>query len=88
MEAVTYSSFRKDLRKYLDRTRDDAEPLLVTSKDPDSNVVVINASDYNNLLENLHIYSNPYLLEKIHRGIDQVNNGQAQVHDLIGEDVD
>ena len=34
MEAVAYSTFRKDLRAYLDKTRDDATPLLVTSKSP------------------------------------------------------
>lgn len=83
MEAIAYSTFRKDLRKYLDKTRDNAEPILVTSKDSESNVVVINAQDYNNLIENLHIYSNPYLLDKIHRGIKQVENSQAEVHDLI-----
>lgn len=43
MEAVAYSTFRKDLRAYLDKTRDDAAPLLVTSKDPSANVVVMNA---------------------------------------------
>lgn len=37
MEAVAYSTFRKDLRAYLDKTRDDAAPLLVTSKDPSAN---------------------------------------------------
>ena len=46
MEAVAYSTFRKDLRAYLDKTRDDATPLLVTSKDPSANVVVMNAMDY------------------------------------------
>lgn len=83
MEAVTYSTFRKDLRKYLDSTRDNAEPILVTSQDSESNVVVINAKDYDSLLENLRIYSNPYLLDKIQRGINQVNSAQAKVHDLI-----
>ncbi len=42
MEAVTYSAFRQDLRKYLDKTRDDAIPIIVTSKDPSANVVVLN----------------------------------------------
>lgn len=44
MEAVAYSTFRKDLRAYLDKTRD-AALLLVASKEPSANVVVMNAMD-------------------------------------------
>ena len=63
MEAVNYSTFRANLRTYLDKTRDDAEPILVTSNDPDSNVVVINIRDYENLVENDYIKSNISLRE-------------------------
>ena len=69
MEAVAYSTFRKDLRAYLDKTRDDATPLLVTSKDPSANVVVMNAMDYDNLIENLEVQSNARLMSKIERGM-------------------
>ena len=71
MEAVAYSTFRKDLRAYLDKTRDDATPLLVTSKDPSANVVVMNAMDYDNLIENLEVQSNARLMGKIERGMKQ-----------------
>ena len=71
MEAVAYSTFRKDLRAYLDKTRDDATPLLVTSKDPSANVVVMNAMDYDNLIENLEVQSNARLMSKIERGMKQ-----------------
>lgn len=39
MEAITYSTFRKDIRRYLDKIRDNSEPILVTFKDTNSNVV-------------------------------------------------
>ena len=83
MQAVTYTTFRKDLRKYLDKTRDDAAPLLVTSKDPSANVVVMNSMDYDNLMENIAVKSNPYLMEKIAHGMDQIANHRGQIHDLI-----
>lgn len=86
MEAVTYSTFRKDLRSYLDKTMEDAEPLLVTSKNPDANVVVINARDYDNLMENLSILSNPYLMDKIRRGRGQFEHGDVVVHELVDDD--
>lgn len=88
MEAVAYSTFRKDLRHYLDKARDDAEPVLVTSKDPSANVVVMNARDYDNLVENLRIRSNPYLMDKLVRGREQAASGKAAIHELAEPDHD
>lgn len=86
MEAVTYSTFRGNLRSYLDKTMEDAEPLLVTSKNPEANVVVINARDYDNLIENLSILSNGYLMDKIRRGKEQFERGDVVVHELVDDD--
>lgn len=83
MEAVAYSTFRANLRSYIDKVRDDAEPVLVTSKDPDSNVIVLNVREYENMCENLYIQSNEYLREKIKRGMEQCRRGECQVHELI-----
>lgn len=86
MEAVTYSTFRKDLRSYLDRTMEDAEPLLVTSRNPEANVVVINARDYDNLMENLYVMSDARLMEKIRRGRKQLERGEVIAHELLDDD--
>lgn len=86
MEAVSFSAFRKNLRSYLDKTRDDAEPIIVTSKDPSANVVVMNVSDYDNLVENYSIQSNPELMAKLRRGIDAAKEGRLQAHDLLEDD--
>ena len=88
MEAVSYSAFRRDLRTYLDKTRDDAEPVMVTSKDPDTNVVVMNARDYDNLIENLYIAQNRYLSEKLMRSREQFAHGDVSVHELIDDGQD
>ena len=83
MEAVAYSTFRNNLRHYLDKTRDDAERIMVTSKDPSANVVVLNAEDYENLMENLRIMSNPYLMDKIQKSREQFAQDEVIVRDLI-----
>lgn len=83
MEAVAYSTFRNNLRSYLDKTFDDAEPILVTSKNPDTNVVVINAREYDNLMENIRIQSNPYLTDKIEQGLADIASGSFSEHDLM-----
>ena len=86
MEAVSFSAFRKNLRAYLDKTRDDAEPIIVTSKDPSANVVVMNAADYDNLVENYYIQSNPKLMDKLRRGMRAAQEGKLQAHELFDDD--
>lgn len=88
MEAVSYSTFRGNLRHYIDKTRDDAEAILVTSRDPSSNVVVLNVRDYDNLLENDYIRRNDYLYEKILRGMQASRRGDVSAHPLIEDCVD
>ena len=87
MEAVAYSAFRNNLRSYMDKARDDAEPILVTAKEPSANVVVLNVRDYENLIENARIMSNPYLMDKLRRGRAQARSGAASAHELV-EDSD
>lgn len=83
MRTVTYSSFRKDLKSELRRCRDDAEALLVTNQDDSENVVVMNARDYDALMETIRIYENPYLYDKVLRGLNQLKEGTASERQLI-----
>lgn len=85
MDAVTYSTFRNNLRFYLDKVRADCEPLIVTSSDPDSNAIVINQKDYDNLMENLYIQSNPYLMDKLRKGDEQIRNSSLAARELIDD---
>ena len=85
MEAVTYSAFRNNLRSYMDRARDSAEALLVTSSDPTSNVVVMSSRDYDSLMETVRIYENPYLRDKIVRGMEQARAGKTPTHELTDD---
>lgn len=81
--AVAYTNFRKDLKAYLRQVNDDADMLLITNKNPEDNVVVMSASDYDSLMETLRIYENPALRDKIHRGMEQVRHGRTSRHDLV-----
>ena len=84
--AVAYTNFRKDLKSYLRQVNDDADMLLITNKDPNDNVVVMSASDYDSLMETLRIYSNPALRDKIQRGMEQIRQGRITRHDLADVD--
>lgn len=86
MRATTYSSFRNNLKENIRRIREDAEPLLVTNKDAEDNIVVMNQSDYDSLMETLRIYRNPAMYEKILRGMHQAQHGDLHEHELLDED--
>ena len=83
--AVAYSNFRKDLKSYMRRVNEDAEPLLVTSSDPSCNVVVIGADDYDALVETARVYENPYLRDKVAKGLAQARSGDVGEHGLVEE---
>lgn len=86
MDAVNYSNFRKKLKDYFKQVNDHSEPLIVTNKDPEDNVVVMSKDEYDSLIETLDIESNKYLMDKIRRGQKQVDEGRISRHELIDPD--
>lgn len=83
MEAVAYSNFRKNLRGYMKQINDDAETLVVTSKNIEDTVVVMSKRDYDSMQETLRTLSNSYVMDKIRRGDKQFSTGNFQTHELI-----
>ena len=88
METVAYSTFRNGLRGYMRKARNDAAPILITAKDPQDNAVLMNAADYDTLMETVRIYENPHLLDKITRGMREARSGNVATHDLVEGDDD
>ena len=83
MDAVSYSNFRQHLKTYMQQVNEDAEPIIVTARDKEDNVVVISQHDYDSLQETMHIMSNPELMAKIKRGDEQFAAGKATTHELL-----
>lgn len=75
MEAVAYSNFRQNLRKYMKQVNEDAEALIVTTKDVDNTVVVLSKREYDSIQETLRVLSNNYVMDKIRRGDQQFSEG-------------
>lgn len=86
--AVSYSAFRRNLKAHMLQVNEDADMLLITNTDPAYNVVVMSASDYDSLMETILIHQNPYLHNKVLKGLDSVRQGQVEAHDLIDGDTD
>jgi len=50
----------------------DSEPLIVTSKKSEDNVVILPVAEYDALIETASITANPYLITKIRCGDAQI----------------
>jgi antitoxin YefM len=85
VQAVAYSNFRKDLKAYMRKVNDDADMIFVTNTDPDDNVIVMSATDYESLIETLRIYQNPYLRNKITTGLNAVRSSAIEYHDISSD---
>lgn len=86
MRAITYSNFRNELKENIRRIREDAEPLLVTNKDPEDNIIVMNQSDYDSLMETLRLYENPAMAQKVMKGLQDVREGHVFAHALLEDE--
>ena len=84
MLAVNYSTLRENLKKYCDATNQDLETIIVTRKSG-GNVVLISESEYNNLLENLYIRSNPEYYNKLLQSIEELKSGKTVHAELANE---
>lgn len=83
MEAVSYSNFRQNLKSYMKQVNEDADTLIVTSKDIEDTVVVLSKRDYDAMQETLRILSNNYVMDKIRRGDQQFESGNFTTRELL-----
>ncbi len=81
MDATTYSNFRQNLKDYMNRINDNSETIIVTSKD-EKNVVVMSQNDYNNIIENIYLFSNEANRAHITESIAEMNSGEYEVISL------
>ncbi|MFR4287659.1 MAG: type II toxin-antitoxin system Phd/YefM family antitoxin [Enterococcus italicus] len=83
MEAVAYSNFRQNLKSYMKQVNEDADTLIVTSKDIEDTVVVLSKRDYDAMQETLRVLSNNYVMDKIRRGDKQFESGNFATRELL-----
>ena len=84
MLAVNYSTIRNKLKTYCDKATDEDETVIVTRKN-EKNVVLMSLEQYNLMLKAVR---NAEYLAKINQGIQQLESGQGQIHELIEVDED
>ncbi len=82
MLAVNYSTIRNNLKTYCDKATDNGETVIVTRKG-EKNVVILSLEKYNQIMKAAR---NAEYLSMIDRGIEQLESGKGQQHELIEVD--
>ncbi len=82
MLAVNYSTIRNNLKRYCDQATENGETVIVTRKG-EKNIVLLSLERYNQIMKAAR---NAEYLSMIDRGIEQLEAGKGQQHELIGAD--
>lgn len=82
MLAINYSTIRNNLKSYCDEVTDNGETVIVTRKG-EKNVVILSLEKYNQIMKAAR---NAEYLSMIDRGIEQLESGKGQQHELIEVD--
>ncbi|HJP61827.1 MAG TPA: type II toxin-antitoxin system prevent-host-death family antitoxin [Mucilaginibacter sp.] len=84
MEITTYSSFRKQLKSYLDKVKLSHTPLFVTRSNGDD-VVVLSKSDYESMEETFYLLKSPSNATRLFKGMEEYEKGLGRERKLIEE---
>ncbi|HBS25951.1 MAG TPA: prevent-host-death protein [Gammaproteobacteria bacterium] len=85
MQAVNYSTFRKQLSESMDRVEQDHVPLLITRQNG-TPAVLISLDEYNAFMETTHLASSAKNAERLNRAINELEAGKGIKHNLIEAD--
>lgn len=84
MQVTTYTSFRQQLKSYLDKVRSSHTPLYVTSANAED-VVVLSKADYESMEETFYLLKSPANATRLLKGIEDYEKGLGNERSLIEE---
>jgi antitoxin YefM len=73
---VSFTDLRKRLAHFMDRAVDDRAPVLVTRQGHEP-VVLLAQSEYDSLLETLHLLSTPANAQALMKAIEEMERGEG-----------
>jgi len=82
MDALSYSSVRKNLVKTMEKVCDDHSPVIVTRKNARA-VVIMSLEDYHAIEETAYLLRSPANAERLQQSIKQAEDGKLVKHDLL-----
>ena len=82
MEITTYSSFRRNLKRFMDWVHDNSAPLYINRKNGDD-MVLISKTEFDSIQETLHLLRSPRNAERLYEGIQEYESGGGEMKNLI-----
>ena len=76
MRTANYTDLRANLKSYIDAVIDDYDTVVI-NRGNGKGVVMISLDEYNSLKETEYIMSSPDTMEAIHKGEEDIKNGNS-----------
>ena len=86
MKTVSYTDLKANLKSYIDAVVDDYDTVII-NREKGKGVVMISLDEYNSLKETEYIMSSPETMEAIHKGEEDIKNGNS-ISQNEGERID
>lgn len=88
MDAVNYSTFRKNMKKYMDKVNEDMDTYIITRRDHE-NVVLMSQEEYNSIMETNYLLADSENAKQLMQSIENIEEGSNLVErDLIEPEED
>lgn len=82
MDAINYTTARKNFAKTMDKVCDDHEPLIITRENAKP-VVMMSLEDYNAIEETAYLLRSPANAERLRTSIKQYEQGKVVKKNLL-----
>jgi len=82
MLTTTISSFRRDIKRYLDRVTENFETLII-NRGKDNGVVIMSLDEYNSLHATQHELSSKANEKRLDSAIEKLKNGLSFEKEII-----
>jgi len=82
VETLSYTDFRTNLAKQMDKVNEDHKPLLVTRQNAKA-VVVMSLDDFNSYEEAAYLMASPKNSERLLQAVSDIANGKSKSREII-----
>jgi antitoxin YefM len=82
MHIVTYSEARDNLKAIMDRAANDCVPIAITRQRGEA-AVLVSKSEWDSMMETFHLLSSPANAKRLMEGIERLNQGLGEEHELL-----
>ncbi len=84
MKAANFTEFRTRLKQFLDDVENNNETLII-KRGSGQGTVLISLTEYNSILETVHLLSSKANADRLYESIQQIKSGKSMEKELIEE---